>query len=287
MAQAMLYTRSFEMKDSWYDLGGDLFVQVHSQRLRGGKKKEPVIHIKRSTQPSTVKGGRRVRARKLASLSVKQFKTLINLKDGVLKAVKTQLEESEQGKKTPKTEDLCQKLVETTPPPFFSEVGAEAMSVFASDKENKPKQEPTQTAPPFGDSGLKLDDIFHPLVETTPTQLVSEVCITKENNKSEMDCADGCAVSNTLGDAMAESGILPPNIHHAKEMPMCGFDLEEYLFGASSVEKGGSVIKTKKKSRKNKSSSNLPNQSTKQQGLEMGTEHDKPCDCLCCVFKRK
>ena len=71
------------MEPSFYDLGADLFVTIDKKKNK--KNPKGFVCVKKCTRTANVKGGRRVRAKTIARFTVEQFKTLIKIKNCVLK----------------------------------------------------------------------------------------------------------------------------------------------------------------------------------------------------------
>ena len=245
MAQAMLLPSPFVVKESWYDLGGDLFIQVNVS-----KTKKPEIVIKKSTQPSNVKGGRRVRARKMLALSVGQFRALNNLKENIIRDV--QQESAEVGKRR-------------KPKPTLRRQTAQTESV---------KEEPVQQTP-------LVEQLLLSSAASTFNHPLREESRAPDHRQEEMDCFDVAGVvPDPISEAMMSSGFLTENLSEGgmKKFDM-GLGLEEYLFGSPTDEP------KKKKKKKNNNIKKKKNLDAAAAAAVKQEVQAKKCPCECCTFR--
>ena len=241
MAQAMLLPSPFVVKESWYDLGGDLFIQVNVS-----KTKKPEIVIKKSTQPSNVKGGRRVRARKMLALSVGQFRALNNLKENIIRDV--QQESAGVGKRR-------------KPKPTLRRQTAQTESV---------KEEPVQQTP-------LVEQLLLSSAASTFNHPLREESRAPDHRQEEMGCGAGV---DPISEAMMTSDILTENLSEEdmKKFDM-GLGLEEYLFGSPTDEP------KKKKKKKNNNIKKKKNLDAAAAAAVKQEVQAKKCPCECCTFR--
>lgn len=306
------------MDACYYDLGGDLFVQVGVKKPKS--KNKPHIAIKKATRSASVKGGQRVRAKALVCLSDDQFGALVKMKKRILTDVRQQC----FGKDTSAT----------SPPVSPTGEKKQQPSQKTSQKQKMIRQTPIATGltppppPPTTSNTAKNKELTHnlPLLEgeimmTSSTdpwsqQIPKQVAACPSSSSGLPDASIGgggqgfdllafsnphhCSpAANELmpgqgsgGHVMEEAvtcvGMLgpipsppppPPSDNHHERL---WTELKAELFGEETFKTPSKTVMTKRKTM-NKAKTNPATTGSCGESAHSSLK----CQCPCCIFKRR